>query len=139
MANRNLIAGTRAVYGNRFVDAAGAMGAGMKGVTSGVSPSTLANLTSMKKTDAQVKAYLEGLNTEMDLLNLSEAEQNSVKGYLFDQKQRYAQLAAELAQTDAMGGRYLELKNEMDGIKQSFLNLKNQTDKFKEQVLIEKK
>ena len=135
MANRNLIAGTRAVYGNRFVDAAGAMGAGMKGVTSGVSPSTLANLTSMKKTDAQVKAYLEGLNTEMDLLNLSEAEQNSVKGYLFDQKQRYAQLAAELAQTDAMGGRYLELKNEMDGIKQSFLNLKNQTDKFKERKI----
>jgi hypothetical protein len=50
-------------------------------------------------------------------------------------KKRYAQLATELAQTDAMGGRYLELKNEMDGIKQSFLNLKNQTDKFKERKI----
>ena len=69
MANRNLIAGTRAVYGNRFVDAAGAVGAGMKGYGSGTSLSTLANLASMKKTDAQVKAYMEGLNTEMDLLN----------------------------------------------------------------------
>ena len=135
MANRNLIAGTRAVYGNRFVDAAGAVGAGMKGYGSGTSLSTLANLASMKKTDAQVKAYMEGLNTEMDLLNLSTAEQNSVKGYLFDQKQRYAQLATELAQTSATGGRYLELKNEMDGIKQSFLNLKNQTDKFKERKI----
>ena len=135
MANRNLIAGTRAVYGNRFVDAAGAIGEGMKGFTSGVSPSTLANLMSMKKTDTQVKAYVEGLNTEMDLLNLSEAEQNSVKGYLFDQKQRYAQLATELTQTSATGGRYLEIKNEMDGIKQSFLNLKNQTDKFKERKI----
>jgi hypothetical protein len=135
MANRNLIAGTRAVYGNRFVDAAGAMGEGMKSFTPGVSPSTLANLMSMKKTDTQVKAYMEGLNTEMDLLNLSTAEQNSVKGYLFDQKQRYAQLATELAQTSATGGRYLELKNEMDGIKQSFLNLKNQTDKFKERKI----
>lgn len=135
MANRNLIAGTRAVYGNRFVDAAGAIGEGMKGFTPGVSPSTLANLMSMKKTDTQVKAYMEGLNTEMDLLNLSTAEQNSVKGYLFDQKQRYAQLATELAQTSATGGRYLELKNEMDGIKQSFLNLKNQTDKFKERKI----
>ena len=135
MANRNLIAGTRAVYGNRFVDAAGAIGEGMKGFTSGVSPSMLANLMSMKKTDTQVKAYVEGLNTEMDLLNLSEAEQNSVKGYLFDQKQRYAQLATELTQTSATGGRYLEIKNEMDGIKQSFLNLKNQTDKFKERKI----
>ena len=135
MANINLIAGTRAVYGNRFVDAAGAIGEGMKGFTSGVSPSMLANLMSMKKTDTQVKAYVEGLNTEMDLLNLSEAEQNSVKGYLFDQKQRYAQLATELTQTSATGGRYLEIKNEMDGIKQSFLNLKNQTDKFKERKI----
>ncbi len=135
MANRNLIAGTRAVYGNAFTDAASSIGAGMQGYGTGVSPSTLANLASMKQTDAQVKAYMEGLNTEMDLLNLSTAEQNSVKGYLFDQKQRYAQLATELAQTDAMGGRYLELKNEMDGIKQSFLNLKNQTDKFKERKI----
>jgi hypothetical protein len=135
MANRNLIAGTRAVYGNSFVDAAKAIGSGMQGYGSGISPSTLANLASMKQTDAQVKAYMEGLNTEMDLLDLSTAEQNSVKGYLFDQKQRYAQLATELAQTDAMGGRYLELKNEMDGIKQSFLNLKNQTDKFKERKI----
>jgi len=135
MANRNLIAGTRAVYGNRFVDAAGSVGSGMQGYNVGVSPSTLASLASMKNTDTQVKAYLEGLNTEMDLLDLSSAEQNSVKGYLFGQKQRFAQLATELAQTDAMSNKYLQLKNEMDGIKQSFLNLKNQTDKFKERKI----
>lgn len=135
MANRNLIAGTRAVYGNAFTDAASSIGAGMEGYGGGVSPSTLANLASMKNTDTQVKAYLEGLNTEMDLLDLSSAEQNSVKGYLFGQKQRFAQLATELAQTDATGNKYLQLKNEMDGIKQSFLNLKNQTDKFKERKI----
>lgn len=135
MANRNLIAGTRAVYGNAFTDAASSIGAGMEGYGGGVSPSTLANLASMKNTDAQVKAYLEGLNTEMDLLDLSSAEQNSVKGYLFGQKQRFAQLATELAQTDATSNKYLQLKNEMDGIKQSFLNLKNQTDKFKERKI----
>lgn len=135
MANRNLIAGTRAVYGNRFVDAAGSIGAGAQGYGTGISPSTLASLASMKTTDTQVKAYLEGLNTEMDLLDLSSAEQNSVKGYLFGQKQRFAQLATELAQTDAMSTKYLQLKNEMDGIKQSFLNLKNQTDKFKERKI----
>lgn len=108
MANRNLIAGTRAVYGNAFTDAASSIGAGMEGYGGGVSPSTLANLASMKNTDAQVKAYLEGLNTEMDLLDLSSAEQNSVKGYLFGQKQRFAQLATELAQTDATSNKYLQ-------------------------------
>lgn len=135
MANRNLIVGTRAVYGNSFVDAAGAIGAGMKGYGTGVSPSTLANLASMNNTDAAVKNYIDGLNTEMDLVDFSEPEKNSIKSYLFDQKQRYAQLATELTQTDAMSPNYLELKNEMDGIKQSFVNLKGQTDKFKERKI----
>ena len=132
MANRNLIAGTRAVYGNRFVDAAGSVGSGMQGYNPGISPSTLAGLASMKNTDTQVKAYLNSLNTEMDLLELSDAEQNSIKGYLNTQKNLYSQLATELTQVDAISPRYMELKNRMDSIKQSFVNLKAQTDKFKE-------
>ena len=132
MANRNLIAGTRAVYGNRFVDAAESIGSGMQGYGSSISPSTLAGLASMKNTDTQVKAYLNSLNTEMDLLELSDAEQNSIKGYLNTQKNLYSQLATELTQTDAISPRYMELKNRMDSIKQSFVNLKAQTDKFKE-------
>ena len=132
MANRNLIAGTRAVYGNRFVDAAGSVGSGMQGYNAGISPSTLAGLASMKNTDTQVKAYLNSLNTEMDLLELSDAEQNSIKGYLNTQKNLYSQLATELTQVDAISPRYMELKNRMDSIKQSFVNLKAQTDKFKE-------
>lgn len=135
MANRNLIAGTRAVYGNRFVDAAGSVGSGMRGYNAGISPSTLAGLASMKNTDAQVKAYLNSLNTEMDLLELSDAEQNSIKGYLNTQKNLYSQLATELTQVDAISPRYMELKNRMDSIKQSFVNLKAQTDKFKERKI----
>jgi hypothetical protein len=135
MANRNLIAGTRAVYGNAFTDAAGSIGAGMQGYGAGISPSTLASLASMKNTDTQVKAYLNSLNTEMDLLELSDAEQNSIKGYLNTQKNLYSELATELTQTDAISPRYMELKNRMDSIKQSFLNLKGQTDKFKERKI----
>jgi hypothetical protein len=135
MANRNLIAGTRAVYGDRFVDAAGSVGSGMQGYNAGISPSTLASLASMKNTDTQVKAYLNSLNTEMDLLELSDAEQNSIKGYLNTQKNLYSQLATELTQVDAISPKYMELKNRMDSIKQSFVNLKSQTDKFKERKL----
>jgi hypothetical protein len=124
MANRNLIAGTRAVYGDRFVDAAGSVGSGMQGYNAGISPSTLASLASMKNTDTQVKAYLNSLNTEMDLLELSDAEQNSIKGYLNTQKNLYSQLATELTQVDAISPKYMELKNRMDSIKQSFVNFK---------------
>lgn len=132
MANYNLIRGAAKAYAPTFVDAGKAVSAGASNVSYGASPQTLAGLNSMKQTDAQVKAYVDSLNTEMDLIDFSEAEQNSIKSYLFNQKQRYAQLATELSQTDPIGTNYLNLKNEMDNIKQSFLNLKNQTDKFKE-------
>ena len=134
MANINLIRGA-AIAAPKYLDAGQAIGAGINQTMSGVSPSTLANLASMKNTDAAVKNYIDGLNTEMDLVDFSEPEKNSIKSYLFSQKQRYAQLATELTQTDAMSPYYLELKNEMDGIKQSFVNLKGQTDKFKERKI----
>lgn len=134
MANINLIRGA-AIAAPKYLDAGQAIGAGIKQAMPGVSPSTLANLASMKNTDAAVKNYIDGLNTEMDLVEFSEPEKNSIKSYLFSQKQRYAQLATELTQTDAMSPYYLELKNEMDGIKQSFVNLKDQTDKFKERKI----
>lgn len=135
MANRNLIAGTRAVYGNNFTDAAESMGAGIESSNSSISPATLAGLASMKNSDAAVKGYINSLSSEMDLVQLSDPEQNSIKGYLNSQKQLYAQLATELTQIDAMSPRYLELKNRMDSIKGSFVSLKNQTDKFKERKI----
>jgi len=134
MANINLIRGA-ATAAPKYLDAGKAIGAGINQTMPGISPSTLANLASMKNTDAAVKNYIDGLNTEMDLVDFSESEKNSIKSYLFSQKQRYAQLATELTQTDAMSPYYLELKNEMDGIKQSFVNLKGQTDKFKERKI----
>ena len=135
MANYNLIRGAATAYKPTFVDAGAAVSAGIRNASYSASPQTSAGLNSMKQTDAQVKAYVDSLNTEMDLLDFSEAEQNSIKAYLFNQKKRYAQLATELAQTDPTGSYYLELKNGMDGIKQSFLNLKSQTDKFKERKI----
>jgi hypothetical protein len=135
MANKNLILGAKTAYGDSFVDAGEAIGSAASSYTSGISPSTLANLASMKNTDAQVKAYVDSLNTEMDLLELSSAEQNSIKGYLNTQKNLYASLATELAQIDPISEEYVNIKNRMDGIKQSFLNLKNQTDKFKERKI----
>ena len=134
MANIYLIRGA-ATAAPKYLDAGKAIGAGINQTMPGISPSTLANLASMKNTDAAVKNYINGLNTEMDLVDFSESEKNSIKSYLFSQKQRYAQLATELTQTDAMSPYYLELKNEMDGIKQSFVNLKGQTDKFKERKI----
>lgn len=135
MANRDLIAGTQQVYGNRFVDAAKALKAGMDEPIAQANKIASNRLASMKETDAKVKSYMDELNTEMDLLQFDKAEQASINKFLFNQKQKYAKLANELVRTNATDGKYIEIKNEMDGIKQSFLNLKAQADKFIERRL----
>ena len=140
MANRQLITGAASAYDSRFLDGGRSLERGMNQQGSGNSlnvgvAKAMARRAEMAKNDALVKGYINSLNTEMDLLSLSDAEQASLKGYLFEQRKEYAKLANELAQVDAMSPLYLENMNKMEGIKQSFTSLKAQTEKFKERKL----
>lgn len=132
MANRNLIRGAATAYAPTFVDAGQSLGLSSTGRSGGISPSALNRLANMRSVDSQVKAYIDSLNTEMDLVGLSEMEDLSVRSYLNNKKQEYLETATALAQTDALSPRYTELKARMDGIKTGFTNLKGQIDKFKE-------
>ena len=119
-------------YAPTFVDAGESLGLSSTGGSGGISPSALNRLANMRSVDSQVKAYIDSLNTEMDLVGLSEMENLSVRSYLNNKKQEYLEAATALAQTDALSPRYTELKAKMDGIKTGFTNLKGQIDKFKE-------
>ena len=132
MANRNLIRGAAMAYAPTFVDAGESLGLSSTGRSGGISPSALNRLANMRSVDSQVKAYIDSLNTEMDLVGLSEMEDLSVRSYLNNKKQEYLEAATALAQTDALSPKYTELKAKMDGIKTGFTNLKGQIDKFKE-------
>lgn len=132
MANKNLIRGAAMAYAPTFVDAGQSLGLSGAGRSGGISPSALNRLANMRSVDSQVKAYIDSLNTEMDLVGLSEMEDLSVRSYLNNKKQEYLEAATALAQTDALSPRYTELKARMDGIKTGFTNLKGQIDKFKE-------
>lgn len=137
MANRQLIIGAGKAYDAGFIDAGQALGTDIsqrRGLNPGVARAMQRKMQ-MKQNDALVKGYINSLNTEMDLLSLSDAEQVSLKAYLFEQRKEYARLANELVQVDAMSPLYVENMNKMDSIKQSFLSLKNQTEKFKERKL----
>lgn len=132
MANRNLIRGAAMAYAPTFVDAGESLGLSGTGSSGGVSPSALNRLANMRSVDSQVKAYIDSLNTEMDLVGLSEMEDLSVRAYLNNKKQEYLEAATLLSQTDPTSSEYVNLKAKMDGIKTGFTNLKGQIDKFKE-------
>ena len=136
MGNRQLITGAGAIA-PKFVDygkVAFSNNPGKRGMSRGEAMG-LAREAKLAADDAALKGYISGLNTEMDLVSLSDAEQASIKGYLFEQKKEYARLANETMQLDALSPLFLENKNKMDAIKQSFINLKGQTDKFKERKI----
>jgi len=136
MGNRQLITGAGAIA-PKFVDygkGAFSSNPGKRGMSKGEAMG-LAREAKLAADDAALKGYISGLNTEMDLVSLSDAEQASIKGYLFEQKKEYARLANETMQLDALSPLFLENKNKMDAIKQSFINLKGQTDKFKERKI----
>lgn len=119
-------------YAPTFVDAGQSLGLSSTGRSGGISPSALNRLANMRSVDSQVKAYIDSLNTEMDLVGLSEMEDLSVRAYLNNQKQEYLEAATLLSQTDPTSSEYVNLKAKMDGIKTGFTNLKGQIDKFKE-------
>ena len=131
MANKNLIRGAAMAYAPTFVDAGKSLGLSSTGRSGGISPSALNRLANMRSVDSQVKAYIDSLNTEMDLVGLSEMEDLSVRAYLNNQKQEYLEAATLLSQTDPTSSEYVNLKAKMDGIKTGFTNLKGQIDKFK--------
>ena len=135
MANKNLIRGAAMAYAPTFVDAGQSLGLSGAGRSRGISPSALNRLANMRSVDSQVKAYIDSLNTEMDLVGLSEMEDLSVRAYLNNQKQEYLEAATLLAQTDPTSSEYVNLKAKMDGIKTGFTNLKGQIDKFKERKI----
>lgn len=117
----------------KFTDVGGAFSAGINSSLQGQPISSTQNKRNkINEVNSTVKGYVDTLNSEMDLVGLSQDEQNSVRGYLYNKKMEYANLANQIAQVDATSPYYMELKSKMDGIKSSFLALGDQVKNFKE-------
>lgn len=129
----SLISGA-AKANRRFVDVGGAVS---KGVTASVgsgqnqNPRRSQRRGQIDNINSQVKSHIDSLNTDMDLVGMTDQEQSSIRGFLDTQRMEYAQLANQLAQTDATSPFYSQLRSQMDEIKNSFVNLANQVKTFK--------
>lgn len=127
--NDSLITGA-GVAASKFTDIGGAFS---KGVAKGkyAVPTLPEKRQAIKTIDTQVKGYIDSLDTDMDLVGLSSQEQTSVRGFLDSKRMEFAELATQLAQTDATSPYYSELKSKMNGIKNSFVGLGKQINNFK--------
>lgn len=129
--NNSLITGA-GTAADKFTDIGGAFTAGATSGTALSASSLPQKRQAIKYIDSQVKGYIDSLNTDLDLVGLSNQEQGSVRGFLDTKRMEYADLATQLTQTDATSPYYSELKSKMDGIKSSFVGLGKQIENFKQ-------
>ena len=83
--------------------------------------------------NTKVGNYIDNLNSEVDLTQLSSTQQLAVTNFLVENKNIYANAASEIARIDDPADpRYMELREKMNGVQNSFTNLARQVNGYKE-------
>jgi len=83
--------------------------------------------------NTKVGNYIDNLNSEVDLTQLTSTQQLAVTNFLVENKNVYANAASEIAKIDDPSDpRYMELREKMNGVQNSFTNLARQVNGYKE-------
>lgn len=83
--------------------------------------------------NSKVAGYIDDLDTNVDVTELTPAQQNSITNYLVEQRAEYARAASRIAKIeDPSSPQYMRLRTKINGISQSFQNLANQVKSYKE-------
>ncbi len=86
-----------------------------------------------KAINAKVSGYINQLNSDIDLTNLTESQQQAVTNFLVQERNVYAEAAKQISKIDDTSSeQYLDLRDQMNGIQRSFGNLASQLNGFKE-------
>ena len=100
--------------------------------------SQVVKLNAIKKAErmaanAKVSTYINQLNSDIDLTNLTDSQQQAVTNYLVKERNVYADAARQISKIeDTSSEEYLNLRDQMNGIQRSFGNLATQLNGFKE-------
>ena len=83
--------------------------------------------------NSKVAGYIDALDTNVDVTDLTPTQQNSITNYLVKQRSEYADAASRIAKIeDPTSPQYMELRTKINGISQSFQNLATQVKSYKE-------
>lgn len=81
----------------------------------------------------EVAGYINSLNSNVDVSELSGSQQQAITNFLVDNRNEYADAASRIARIDDPSSReYVELRDKMNGIQMAFTNLATQVDSYKE-------
>lgn len=85
------------------------------------------------RANSKVANYINQLNSDIDLTSLTDSQQKAVTNYLVDERNKYAAAASRISKIDdPTSQEYLDLRDQMNGVKNAFSNLANQLNTYKE-------
>ena len=131
--NQGLVKGAALVGQSKRSNWAEAMQQGLNSSLQAAAINRSKQIAKKQKINATVAGYIDGLNSEIDLTQLTGEQQGAVTNFLVENKNTYARAASEIAKIDdATDPRYMELREQMNGVQNSFKNLAGQVNAFKE-------
>ena len=85
-----------------------------------------------KAINQKVSGYIDALDTNVDITELTGTQQKAVTNYLVKQRNEYANAASMIAKIeDPSSPMYSELRDKINGIQMSFKNLAGQVNSYK--------
>ena len=132
MANNQLITGA-GVAAKKFVDVASEVGKGFLAATQSARGFTRPNIvTENQKYQDRVNTLMGKMKTDIDFTSFSPEETASMRTFLVNERQKYADAAKTLANmTDTTSPEYMAQVDIMNGVNNSFTNLADQLKAYK--------
>ena len=131
--NQGLVKGAALVGRSKQSNWAEAMQQGLNSSLQAAAINRSKQIAKKQKINSTVAGYIDSLNSEIDLTQLTGEQQGAITNFLVENKNTYARAASEIAKIDdATDPRYMELREQMNGVQNSFKNLAGQVNAFKE-------
>jgi hypothetical protein len=132
--NKQLVKGAAIANASEgFVNYGSAIGQSIGSSSEGIIKAMQAKKAQKRAANARTASYIDQLNSDVDLTNLTESQQQNINSFLVEGRNEYAQVAAQLAKMDDPSGtQYMEYKNKLNSISRSFQNLSSQVKNYKE-------
>ena len=130
MANNALIQGA-ALTSKKFVDIGGAVGKALSSLS--VPTGSKSRADENKAIQARVNNYMGKMKTDMDFTSFSPSETKTMRNFLMNQRNIYANAAKKAAEfEDTTDPNYMLYVDQMQNVNNSFTNLASQLKSYKE-------
>ena len=133
MADKNLIRGAALVGASKRTNWAESFQKGLNNSLAAYEVNKRRKKAAKDTINAKTASYINSLNSEIDLSELTGEQQGAITNYLVKKRNEYAQAASRIARIeDPASSEYMQMRDQMNGVQLAFNNLAKQLGAYKQ-------